>query len=208
MRTVEPMTSSPDRPNRTSLITAAAIVGVLLAGSAAVAANIGILDAADGSPIGDLQATGDLTQFTGTAAGAVSPPTSDAAAGSPTEYTVDTAGTVVVLADSGQLALSEVRTNDGWTSDPAHDGPTALTVTFTNADRTVVFTASLAADGSIVADVTEPITVAGNAAPIASSSEHADDDSDDHDSDRDDHDDSDHDHDDSDDYHEGRDDDD
>ena len=45
---------------RTTFITAAAIAGVALAGSAAIVANVGILNAAESTEIGTLSAAGDL----------------------------------------------------------------------------------------------------------------------------------------------------
>ncbi len=50
--------------SRTTLITAVAVAGVLIAGTAAVAANIGILNASNDSSIGSLSATDDLLPST------------------------------------------------------------------------------------------------------------------------------------------------
>jgi hypothetical protein len=191
----------PDRSifSRTSLITTAAIVGVLAAGSVAIAANIGILSAADSSPIGDLAATDDLIQTTTSAAPTetvvattTQPPVAPhTPAATPAEYTVDEAGSVVVIASDGRLALLGASPNDGWSGAARQDQPTSLTVTFTDGSRTIVFTAALAPDGSIVADVSEPIVVAGAPAaalptPVTASASPGDDDHehDGHDDDR------------------------
>ncbi len=49
---------------RTSFITAGAVTGVLLAGTAAVGANIGILNAADNGDVGQLSAAVATTPVT------------------------------------------------------------------------------------------------------------------------------------------------
>jgi len=58
------MSSAPrptPSPRRTRLVTGLSIAAVAVAGAVAVGANIGILDAADQSNVGDLAAAGDLT---------------------------------------------------------------------------------------------------------------------------------------------------
>ena len=55
--------------SRTTLITAVAVAGVLIAGTAAIAANIGILNASNDSSIGSLSATDDLVPSTTLEAG-------------------------------------------------------------------------------------------------------------------------------------------
>jgi hypothetical protein len=175
------MTSRPQRQrndrsfaSRTSLITAAAIAGVLLAGSAAIAANIGILNAADDSTVGELAATNDLVQTTPPSSAVpttsvrqestTTSTTVNESSGLRSEYAVDDAGTVVLVAESGRLDLEGTKPAVGWTAGVAQGEPSSLTVTFTNGVRTVVLTASLAPDGSIVADVNEPIDVVAPAA--------------------------------------------
>jgi hypothetical protein len=159
---------------RTTLITAVAVAGVILAGTAAVAANIGILNAADSSVIGDLAATDQLVAVAPTASTTPTTSTTSSvvttAPSNPdgtTEYAVDDAGTVKLATGPGGLILAEVSANSGWTSAATQSGSTSLTVSFTDGARTVIFTATLSADGSIAADVTEPIVVSGTASPSA-----------------------------------------
>lgn len=161
--------------SRTTLITVAAIVGVLTAGTAAIAANIGILNSTGDSAIGALSATDDLVETTppeanvqamveapstsATTTTTEPAPTTTAAPGS--SYVVDEAGTVSVIATAEGVALLSTVPNPGWTAVPAQSDPLSLTVTFDNGTRTVVFTAQLGSGGEIVADVTEPVVVAG-----------------------------------------------
>jgi hypothetical protein len=223
---------------RTRIITAVSIVAVGLAGATAVSANIGILDSASDSPVGDAAVTGDLvtpstqvvdvylpstatpsTTTPDTAAPATTMPTSGlpvpaplggAAVGGPAvqEFAVDAAGTVAVAAADGALRLERVVPAAGWTWTLAQSDPTALRVTMTDGLRTFQFAASLAADGTVAAGVTEPIVVAapsGSAPSGSSGTSSYDDDHDDHEDD--DHEDDDHEDDDHDEYEGGEDDD-
>jgi hypothetical protein len=153
-----------------------AVAGVIVAGTAAVAANIGILNAADSSAIGELAATDQLVAVAPTMSSA--PTTSSVVTTVPsnadgtTEYAVDDAGTVKLATGPSGLILAEVSANSGWTPADAQSDPMSLTVGFTDGTRTVIFTATLAADGSIAADVTEPMVVNGTkptSAPTAQS---------------------------------------
>jgi len=178
-------TSDPKSPKkslvgRTSLITAVAIAGVALAGTAAIAANIGILNAADDSEIGTLSAADDLVpqpsvpeeqvievvidepSTTTPVTTAPEPEPDDAGQ----EFGVDVAGTVTLATTDNGLHINDVEATEGWTWTSSQENPVALTVTFTDGARTFIFTASLAPDGTIVADVAEPIVVVG-AAPTA-----------------------------------------
>jgi hypothetical protein len=159
--------------SRTSLLTAAAIAGVLLAGTAAVAANIGILNAADSSTMGDLTATDELLPAVGadadtaTVAAETAPSTSTASAASPSgtaqQYDIAGTGTVWVMTTRSGLALDHVVAEQGWSSVLTQGDTRSLQVDFTNGDRTIVFTAALGDDGTVVVDVTEPTTVLAQA---------------------------------------------
>jgi hypothetical protein len=207
--------------SRTTLITAVAVAGVLIAGTAAVAANIGILNASNDSSIGSLSATDDLVPSTTLKAGV--PPIVEVASPSTTQapattvaagasYVVDDAGTVSVTTTPGGLGLLDAAAGPGWTAAATQPDPQSLRVAFDNGNRTVIFTATLSADGTIVTDVTEPVIVVGAApnTPVAtpptaatsySDGDDHDDDSYEYKSDDSDHDDDD-DSDDSDDSHE------
>ncbi len=163
---------------RRTFITAAAITGTVLAGTTAVAANIGILNSAGSGPIGDLSASGGV-EVAGATSTTVEPqvvevfidetvttnptssPTTSTTDGSGEKgqtYRVDDAGSVTVDVVDGNLVLGDVATNAGWQWTTDQSSPTELTVTFVNGDSSYVFVASLTADGAITARVDEPIT--------------------------------------------------
>ena len=191
--------------SRTSLLTAAAVAGVLLAGTAAVAANIGILNAADSSTIGDLAATDELLPAIGaddtTTTVTVEPTPSSTVASTPDasaaqQYDIAGTGTVWVMTTTSGLALDHVTAEPGWTPTLTQADLRSLRVDFANGDRTIVFTASVGDDGLVLVDVTEPTTViaptpATPTTPAATSSTaRRDDDSyedDDHEYEHDDH---------------------
>lgn len=159
---------------RTRLITIVSIVAVGLAGASAVSANIGILDSASDSPVGNALVTGDLgtpstqvidvylpaTTATTVANTAATMPSAD-----PTvqQFAVDVAGTVSVAATDTGLRLDQVTPTAGWNWTLTQNDPTALMVTMTNGTRTFEFTAAATADGNIAASVNEPIVTAAPA---------------------------------------------
>lgn len=190
---------------RTTLITVAAVAGVVLAGGAAVAANIGILDAADDDELGTLSAAVDLsggTEVIDVYPGSTTSTSTDDGAGATQAFTVDRAGLVTVARHTGALRVAEVVANPGWTWSVDADDAATVAVRFTDGTRTLVFTATLGADGSIAGDVSEttPPPVVGS---TGSDDDHDDDRGDDHDDDHEDEQEDEHE-----DEHEGRDDDD
>jgi len=149
-------------------VTAAAIAGVLIAGTAAIAANIGILNAADDSAIGELAATDSLlpAAAAGTPIVEVEAPEAPSTTSTTTlpangaqQYDIEDTGSVWILTTTSGLALDHVVTEPGWNSTLSQGDPRSLQLDFTNGTRTIVFTAVLADDGSVVVDVTEPTTV-------------------------------------------------
>jgi hypothetical protein len=170
---------------RTNLITIASIAGVAAAGAFAISANVGILNAADNSKLGQLSAAGaattpntqvvdvylDGSATTATAAGVIATTAGDPAAVQ--RFTVDAAGTIAVVANGGSLRLDSVDPTSGWTWSLAQNQPTQLTVTFTNGTRTLEFVAGLGPDGSVTANVNEPAaTAAATTAPSNGGSGH------------------------------------
>lgn len=161
---------------RTTVITVAAIAGVVIAGGAAVAANIGILDAADDDELGTLSAAVDLSG--GTEIIDVYPQSTTSTSlddGTGTQaFTVDRAGLVTVARNAGALRVAEVVANPGWTWTVDADDAATVAVRFTDGARTLVFTATLGADGTVAADVSEttPPPVVG---PTGSDDDHDDD---------------------------------
>jgi hypothetical protein len=162
---------------RTRLVTMVSVVAVGLAGAIAFGANLGILDATSNGPVGNAAAVGDLAPPTSQVVdvylpGSTTAPSAPASAltasaGDVEEFDVDVAGTVAVAATGDGVRLERVVPSAGWRWTLAQSNPRSLDVTLTNGSRTFQFTASKAADGSIAAKVTEPITAT---APTSASS--------------------------------------
>lgn len=173
------MTSAqPSKPTgwftgRTRLITIVSIVAVGLAGATAVSANIGILDTASDSPVGNASVIGDLSTpstqvvdvyLPDTAAGAVPATTLSTGGLGVQQFAVDVAGTVTVAATDAGLRLDRVDPAAGWSWSLSQSDSAALLVTMSNGTRTFEFTASTTADGNIAASVSEPIVTPAPAA--------------------------------------------
>jgi hypothetical protein len=162
---------------RTKFVTIASIVAVVMSGAVAVGANIGILKAGSDTPVGSLSAAGDLTvpntqvvdvflDPTSTAAPVVSTtvaPTVTSPAAAVQQFAVDEAGTVSLSQSAQGLLLDGVVANPGWTWSMLQPNAESLTVVLTNGTRTLQFVASVAADGTIAAEVNEPIAAAPQA---------------------------------------------
>ena len=143
---------------------------MLIAGTAAVAANIGILNAADDSALGELAATDELLPSepaslpttvapVATTAPSTTAPETTLPTGVAQQYDIEGAGSVWLMTTTSGLALDHVVAVPGWSPLLSQGDLRALRVDFTNGDRTIVFTASLGTDGTVVVDVTEPSTV-------------------------------------------------
>lgn len=168
--------TSPKPParltGRTRIITAVSIGAVGLAGLFAIGANLGILTSADQSDLGTMSAAGDLVPVDSQVVDVYLDEQGDPVGVGSTEptgsqrFTVDTAGTVDVTAGPDGLRIDRIDTAAGWTATPATPTGGAVAATFTNGTRTLHFAATLAADGTIAADVTEP-TDAPSADPPA-----------------------------------------
>ena len=182
---------------KTAAITAASIAGVILAGGAAVGANIGILNAADNNSLGNLSAEAPITSPS------IEPPTTLApivavsdSNGSSQSFTVDVAGTVEVDFDDTGVHLSDVRTNQGWSWEETSTDSGSVAVTFTSGADTLEFSATPNDDGTINASVDRPIVTPATAQPpaVSSSRNYSDDDHDEYeDDDHDEYEDDDHD---------------
>lgn len=165
---------------RTSLITAAAVGATLLAGTGAIAANIGVLSSADDDSIGDLSAETVIQPPPATVEPQVvdiyieDPPTiepltepvttsttvldADADAdGDAQEFVVETAGTVTVEQLGSRLFVSDVQVDDGWSWSAEQSSSSDVTVTFVSGETTYVFIATIGADGQIDARVDQPV---------------------------------------------------
>ncbi len=158
----------PGPSKRTRLVTFASIAVVVIAGAAAIGANIGILNAASDTKVGSLSAAGDLTTTTPSIAAAATAIASVSNATTKT-YTVDVAGTVSLGLGGSVLTIDNVLPAAGWTWTVAQTEPNRLTVTFTDKARTLDFVATRGADGTVVADVTEPVSTNASVAPPSNS---------------------------------------
>lgn len=206
---------------KTAAITAASIAGVIIAGGAAVGANIGILSAADNNDLGGLSAQAPIVSPT-TEQLVIIEPIAELASSTDSSqtFTVDLAGEVEIdLAETG-LRLGDARANQGWSWQESATVDGTIVVTFSSNGDQLVFTATGNDDGTISASVDRPVSASIGAPvpPMSAPSSSYDDDHDEdnyYDEDRDDEDHDDEDHDDEDhgdehddDEHEGRDDDD
>ena len=201
---------------RTALVTAASIAAVVITGTAAVGANIGILSSADDSPVGDLGATTevaapiDLVVEVPTAEPSPNPEATGRPSPQPratsvgedppgssvrTEvFQVDQAGTVVVTVSGRTVQVASVEPAAGWSWTPDDDVPDdSLDVRLESASEVLVLHVEVRSDGTLDARIDRPQPPAVASRPTAAPA-HADDDryeDDDHDDDR--HEDDDHD---------------
>ncbi|MBP9066068.1 MAG: hypothetical protein KBF84_08275, partial [Candidatus Microthrix sp.] len=129
-----------------TVVTALSIAAIVVAGGAAVAANVGILNAADNTPMGTLSAEADLATV---AAPSSSSTTAATSAGAPQRFVVESAGQVEVLRDGAKLTLGEVLPSAGWQARPGAVTSDSAEVTFTSGTDELVFTATLAGDGTV-----------------------------------------------------------
>ena len=139
---------------KTAAITAASIAGVVLAGGAAIGANIGILNAADDDSLGTLSATAitapAMESLTSTAE------TADAKSSNIQSFAVDAAGIVDLAVTDQGLQLIDVRPNDGWTWSEMDGGDGSISVSFASATDSLEFAAARNPDGTIAALVDRP----------------------------------------------------
>lgn len=193
---------------RTKIITSISIVAVVVAAAAAVGANVGLLENATGTKVGELAAAGDLptTAAAGTATTAPAAVDPGGSAAGSQSFLVDRAGSVTVTPEPAGLRLGAVEATPGWTWSVSEQGTTHLVLLFTDGSSSLRFTARTGADGT----VTGSVETVGSP-PGATFTDHEDDNGSDDDryEERGEDDDRDHERDDGDhDEYEGRDDDD
>jgi hypothetical protein len=178
-----------------TVVTALSIAAIVVAGGAAVAANVGILNAADNTPMGTLSAEADLATV---AAPSSSSTAAATPAGTPQRFVVESAGQVEVLRDGAKLTLGEVLPSAGWQARPGAVTSDSAEVTFTSGTDELVFTATLAGDGTVTGAAKRPgqsvETIPQATASSTSSAGDHDDDHADSDHDQADHDSKDDDH--------------
>ncbi len=148
--------------HRTSIVTAASIAVVILAATAAIAANLGILNS--GTDTGDVGALTVTSTVLGTAPSsqvlrvednegttdttAASQPVGDVQA-----YAVGDAGVVTLASNNSMLTVLDVTTNPGWQTAQVLDG-TGVDIGFVGADGTVLrFLAGFDRSGTVITAV-------------------------------------------------------
>ncbi len=159
---------------KTAAVTAASIAGVILAGGAAIGANVGILRAADSGPLGELSAeisttvpevesesTTSTTRVTTPVAQQVA---NDDSSASGQSFAVADAGTIDLEIVNGMLIIGQVSTAPGWAWEPGDATGDSVSAVFTSGSDRYEFSAFLGADGIIFANVDQPIIVQAPAA--------------------------------------------
>ncbi len=144
---------------------------MVVASAAAVGANVGLLQNATGTKVGELAAAGDLpatadatTDPGAGAQGGVAAPRSQS-------FVVDRAGSVSVTSEPTGLRLGPVAATPGWTWSVSEQGTAHLTLLFTDGSSSLLFTARSAADGTVTGSV-ETVDLP----PGATGTDHEDDD--------------------------------
>ena len=150
--------------HRTAIVTAASVAVVILAATAAIATNLGILTSGtDTGQVGALtvatteqvevppapvvKVTDDAVSTSTTVAPQET--TDSAASGEITAYAVADAGIVTLENDGSMLTIVDVETNTGWQTAQILDG-TAVDIGFVNGDGTVLrFIAVINPDGTV-----------------------------------------------------------
>ncbi len=136
--------------HKTALTSAMAISGVVVAGTAALAANSGLFDGVGAQPTSSTASTVSVVEVT--------VPQVDASAPDEVQtFVVDRAGQVVVERKGSALKLRSAASTDGWTAAGSQPSPDKLAITFTKGSESVVFSATGSASG-IEASVLEPVT--------------------------------------------------
>ncbi len=146
--------------NRTALAAAASVVAVLVAGTAALAANFGILsgsvDEADATPR-IVSSVGDDV-FVDVPVQEVTPTTE---ASQTLAYQVDGVGVVTLTRTADMLAIAAVDVDPQW--DAAQSASSGgVSIRFTSSSQVIAFSASVV-DGQVVVDVVDetPVPAAG-----------------------------------------------
>ncbi|MEI8239629.1 MAG: hypothetical protein WCI22_09420 [Actinomycetota bacterium] len=149
---------------RNRWLTLGSIAAVGITGAIAVGANIGILNAANSTKVGKVDTAAQLTAPASTAPNTsvvdvyvTDTAASTTAAANGQVFTVDVAGTVTLDKSTSGLHLVDVAPAAGWMWSLNQPSAGELTVTLKNGVRTLEFHAVLAANGTIQANVNEPV---------------------------------------------------
>lgn len=136
--------------HKTALTMAASVVGVMLAGSAVLAANMGILsESAELGSLDPLATTPSTTAPASTIESTTIP-------GELVAYQVEGVGIVTLLRNEDVLTVDSVDVDDAWTweSKPDPEHPGGIILVFTSAEQTIEFTAWVE-DGQVMVTVEE-----------------------------------------------------
>jgi hypothetical protein len=147
------------------------MLAVGVTGAVAIGANVGILNAASSTKVGNVTAA-DLTTPNSQTVDVYLPSTTAlgaTAAAGVQEFSVDAAGSVAIAATASGIRLDSVAPAVGWTWSLSQTGTHQLTVTFTNGVRTLEFVATQNADGTVSAGVNEPVVAPAASTNTASS---------------------------------------
>ncbi len=148
--------------HRTALIVAASIAAVVFAAAIAVAVNLGILTAADSSPVGQLT-TATVAQQAASPVAAYSTatpaPRADAKPQRQTQkYVIRKAGAVRIAFSDKAVRFVSASAKGHWSWKLAQSGDKKLTVTFTHGSDTYTFAAQVGKSGKVTAKVDHPVT--------------------------------------------------
>lgn len=148
--------------SRTALITAGSIAVVLVSGSVAMGANLGLIGSSDdgGAPVGQF----DLADIEMTA----TPSTTEVQL-TAQDYQVENAGSVSLSWTPGELVLAEATPAEGWTTLVDDSGlPSSVSIGFASADKVYLFTAVRQSDGSVQAEVADVTPAPAPSGPAGS----------------------------------------
>jgi hypothetical protein len=168
--------------NKTALAAGASIAAVLVAGTAALAANFGLLEAGAGNE--DLTATPQLVSTsTSTPVVAASQPTTTAV--ETLAYQVEGVGVVTLARSGDDLEVAAVDADGPWTWTVTDDGSDVV-IRFTDGGTVIVFSADVE-DGQVMVNVVDETPVVANGS--SSDDDHEDDHDDHYEDDHEEHDD-------------------
>lgn len=142
--------------HKTALTMAASVVGVMLAGSAVLAANMGILS--ESAELGSLDPLATTTNTTASASAIELTSTigSTTIPGELVAYQVQGVGVVTLLRNDDVLTVDSVDVGDSWTweSKPDPEHPGGIILVFTSTGQSIEFTAWIE-DGQVMVTVEE-----------------------------------------------------
>jgi hypothetical protein len=148
--------------HRTALIVAASIAAVVFAAAIAVAVNLGILTAADASPVGQLTTTTVAQQAASPVAAYQTTTPEPAATVKPhrqtQKYVIKKAGAVQIAFSEKAVRFVSASAKGHWTWKLSQSGDKKLTVTFAHGSDTYTFVAQVGKSGKVTAKVDHPVT--------------------------------------------------